>query len=172
MFRFWQLPLSLILIIIVRPYQTAWSLTSRQGLAILGALTVEAPTLKPKACTARELFNTVKPYIGRTPYTWGGTNPNKGMDCSAFVRHILAKFKVYLPRTAREQARAGKPVKTSRIIAGDLIFFDTSRTRPGIDHVGLYLGKGYFVHACASQGVTIDRLMTYPYPIVRARRVL
>lgn len=42
-------------------------------------------------------------------------------------------------------ARDGERVERASLVAGDLVFF--SRRGKRIDHVGIYLGEGRFVHA-------------------------
>jgi probable lipoprotein NlpC len=47
----------------------------------------------------------------------------------------------------------------SDLSSGDLVFFNTSRKkRKGINHVGLFLKNGYFIHASTSRGVIISNL--------------
>jgi cell wall-associated NlpC family hydrolase len=118
------------------------------------------------------IYQTAKPYIGRVPYAWGGTSIRTGMDCSAFSRFIMAKFNIALPRTAKTQAKEGSRVPMKELRPGDLIFFNASNHRPGIDHVGIYIGRDYFVHSCATKGVTLDKLRKYEHRVVTARRVL
>ena len=51
----------------------------------------------------------------------------------------------------------GIPVSYDALQEGDLVFFHT--TRPGISHVGVYMGNGKFVHASSARDeVTIDRI--------------
>lgn len=79
-------------------------------------------------------------------YRFGGNNPNQGFDCSGFIRYIFQKsVGISLPRTASEQARAGRPVSRTDIQPGDVLFFNTR----GFDysHNALYLGNGKFIHA-------------------------
>jgi len=60
-----------------------------------------------------------------------------------------------LPRTTEAQAQQGYPIPPSELEPGDLVFFKTGwRNR----HVGVYLGKGDFVHASTSVGVTRSSL--------------
>jgi len=90
-------------------------------------------------------------------YVYGGTNPNTGMDCSAFVRMIFSKFNVKLPRTAREQAEVGTTVPFDQLQPGDRLYFCCKNSY--IDHCGIYAGNGYFIHCSASQnGVGVDKL--------------
>lgn len=84
-----------------------------------------------------------------TRYRYGGTSPTEGFDCSGFVRYVFGHFGVELPRSAREMAAALPKVATDDRRPGDLIFFNTNG-RP-FSHVGIYLGKGRFVHATSSR---------------------
>ena len=70
-----------------------------------------------------------------------------GFDCSALMQYAFAKAGVNLPRTSREQAKVGQAINASQAKPGDLIFFDHSGQRPGIDHVALYLGNGKILEA-------------------------
>ena len=60
-----------------------------------------------------------------------------------------------LSHGARDQYRATTPVTTAERQAGDLVYFAWSGS---IDHVGIYLGGGQFIHASTSQGVVVDSL--------------
>lgn len=108
-------------------------------------------------------------YLG-TPYRWGGTTP-KAFDCSGFVRFVYSELGVKLPRTARQQYKAGQKVSGALLRAGDLIFFDMMKGY--VSHVGMYLGDGLFIHASNPRlGVRIDSiaLPKYKRHIVGARR--
>lgn len=90
-----------------------------------------------------------------TPYAWGGSSMH-GIDCSAFTRAVYADiFHVDLPRRTREQAKVGKKVSKSDLSPGDLLFFKTGWRRR---HVGIYAGRGEFIHASESEGVTRSSL--------------
>lgn len=79
-------------------------------------------------------------YLG-VPYKWGGTDPATGLDCSGFVQQVYEDLGIELPRVSKDQAKAGTPVASlAEAKAGDLVFFDWSADRSGIDHVGIYLG--------------------------------
>ena len=83
----------------------------------------------------------------RKRYRWGGTSPRTGFDCSGLMQYAYKSIKVDIPRTAREQYKYTKRIPLSKLQAGDLIFFHTRRTRTRVNHVGLYLGDGEFIHA-------------------------
>jgi hypothetical protein len=84
-------------------------------------------------------------YLG-VPYLWGGTDPAKGLDCSGFTQLVFGNLGIDLPRVSSQQATAGRPVASlAEARPGDLVFFDYSKDRPGIDHVGIYLGDGKMI---------------------------
>ena len=86
-------------------------------------------------------------YVG-VPYRWGGTDPATGLDCSGFTKLVFGNLGVQLPRVSAQQATAGKPVASlEHARPGDLVFFDHSLDRPGIDHVGIYIGNGQMIAA-------------------------
>lgn len=94
-----------------------------------------------------------------TRYRYGGTNPQQGFDCSGFTSYVFREsLGLELPRTANDQFIAvGSPVDKSTLSAGDLVFFRQGRGR--IDHVGIYVGEGRFVHSPSRGGrVRIDDL--------------
>jgi hypothetical protein len=86
-------------------------------------------------------------YIG-VPYAWGGTDPSKGLDCSGLTQLVYKNLGVDLPRTASQQATSGRPVASvAEARPGDLVFFDYSSARAGVDHVGVYVGNGKMIAA-------------------------
>ena len=98
------------------------------------------------------------PYHNRwhqTPYKYGGYG-SKGIDCSAFVqRAYYDLFHIKIPRTTKQQVKAGKKVPLSHIRTSDLVFFKTGyNTR----HVGIYLQHGDFIHASSSKGIIISNI--------------
>ncbi|MFD0740441.1 C40 family peptidase [Lysobacter koreensis] len=81
-----------------------------------------------------------------TPYRWGGTSPDGGFDCSGLVGYVFRNaLGIELPRVSREMAKSGRLISDRAALnEGDLVFFG----RKGrVDHVGIYLGEGRFVHA-------------------------
>ncbi|MDR2582022.1 MAG: C40 family peptidase [Fibromonadaceae bacterium] len=94
------------------------------------------------------------PWLG-TPYLSGGTTKN-GTDCSGFVSSVyLEKERMYIPRTTTEEYKMGKDVTRDNLVIGDLVFFGNGRR---VSHVGIYVGRGNFIHASSSKGVTVSPL--------------
>jgi hypothetical protein len=108
-------------------------------------------------------------YLG-VPYAWGGTDPSSGLDCSGLVQLVYGNLGVDLPRTSSQQATAGTPVASlDEARPGDLVFFDHSSSRTGIDHVGIYIGNGQMI--AAPQEGDVVKVQTVGNPTL-IRRVL
>lgn len=89
-------------------------------------------------------------------YKFGGTSLTKGIDCSAFVQQIYAKYGITLPRTSKPQSKCGRSISWSQIQPGDLIFYGRSGVS-GVGHVAIYIGNGKIVHAASERlGITIS----------------
>lgn len=116
------------------------------------------------------LIQTALQYEGAR-YLFGGTDPNKGIDCSAFVRLVFSHYKISLPRTAREQALVGTTVPFDELKPGDRLYFSCKNSY--VDHCGVYAGGGYFVHSSVTRGgVAVDSLASdfYWRSLVVAKR--
>ncbi|MDQ1093921.1 cell wall-associated NlpC family hydrolase [Xanthomonas sacchari] len=109
-----------------------------------------------------------------TPYRWGGED-TEGFDCSGLVGYVFrTALGIELPRVSREMAREANAqlIKDRDALApGDLVFFG----RKGrVDHVGLYVGEGRFLHAPSrGKDVRVDTLTSgyWGEKFVQARRV-
>lgn len=114
--------------------------------------------------------------LGRR-YVRGGESPDRGFDCSGLVKYVLARMHMDVPRTAHQQARVGLPVAkdTTDLLPGDLVTF--GRGKQGVSHIGIYVGRGDFIHASNVAGRVIERPLIRPpsprlKPWVGARRLL
>ena len=108
-----------------------------------------------------------------TPYRMGGTT-EKGLDCSGLVYTVYKDFGIALPRTSQDQSRFGQKVGQGELSSGDLVFFKTGKGSK-VTHVGIYTGKGEFIHASTrSKRVKYDRLDNkyFKNRYVTARRVM
>ncbi|HBF37437.1 MAG TPA: glycoside hydrolase [Firmicutes bacterium] len=103
---------------------------------------------------ARQLTEFAKNYLG-TRYAYGGTESD-GFDCSGYTMFVYGKFGYKLPHSASSQMNMGEGIKRADLALGDLIFFKTLRSM-SINHVGIYLGNGSFIHAASGSGrIKID----------------
>jgi cell wall-associated NlpC family hydrolase len=80
-------------------------------------------------------------YLG-VPYVWAGATP-RGFDCSGLVQYVFGQLGIPLPHNAAAQWHdpAAVSVPQDQLQPGDLVFFNK------LDHVGIYIGSGYFVDA-------------------------
>lgn len=97
-----------------------------------------------------------------TPYRWGGTSPDSGFDCSGLVGYVFrTALGIELPRVSRDMAsKADAELVGAReeLRQGDLVFFGL---KGRINHVGIYVGEGRFLHSPSSgKDVRVDSLIT------------
>lgn len=84
--------------------------------------------------------------LSDTPYRYGGNDPENGFDCSGFVQFVFQNsVGLKLPRTSAEMSRIGIPLDISELRPGDLVFFNTRRSK--FSHVGIFIGENRFVHS-------------------------
>ena len=122
-------------------------------------LMIRAGNKEEMAGLGKEIIEFAEQYVG-TPYVWGGTNLNSGVDCSGFVYAVFQHFGVSLSRSSAVMAAAdGVSIDKSELQAGDLVFFDNEGDGR-IDHVGIYMHDGYYIHSSSgkTKGVIISNL--------------
>lgn len=108
-----------------------------------------------------------------TPYRYGSMS-RSATDCSGFTSQVYASLGIKLPRTSGSQAGVGSYVARGDLKAGDLIFFKTTRGQR-ISHVGIFVGKGRFIHASSGGGHVMESSLSDAYynaRYVTARRII
>ncbi len=123
--------------------------------------TVKSETKAAKAADvmaglkSKPLYRFITSWAG-VPYRLGGMDKS-GIDCSGFA--LLLQRDIYgvtLPRRSRDQANVVKKKNWENLKEGDLLFFSFGGSE--VDHVGVYLNSGFFVHASTTRGVIVDDL--------------
>ena len=102
---------------------------------------------KPKR---KNIQTLIRSHLGK-PYVWAEEGPD-AFDCSGLTYNIYGSMGIDIPRVAREQAKMGKYIAYKDLQYGDLIFFgNTNKRSQDINHVGMYLGDGWFAHASSKE---------------------
>ncbi|MCW2924083.1 MAG: hypothetical protein JWM98_1487 [Thermoleophilia bacterium] len=100
---------------------------------------------KPAASSkGQAMVDFAKQQLGK-PYVYGATGPGS-FDCSGLVDYVAKHFGISVPRTASEQATAGKAVDKADLQPGDLVYFQNTGEST-IGHIGIYVGDNKYIHA-------------------------
>ncbi len=137
------------------------------------------PTEKPSNSGSYE--TSVEGYIEAAmdqlgkPYVWSEEGPDS-FDCSGLVYYSLRLAGISTGRynaVGFSQVSSWEAVTSlSNCRRGDLLFYK-SDTNPEVNHAGIYLGNGQFVHASSSAGKVMISTTTgyYERNFVIARRI-
>ena len=91
------------------------------------------------------VINLAKSKLG-CKYVWGAEGPNT-FDCSGFTMYVYKNGAgINIPRTSKDQSKAGRYVAKSDLQPGDLVFFDSNYGNT-VNHVGLYIGNNQMIHS-------------------------
>jgi cell wall-associated NlpC family hydrolase len=96
---------------------------------------VRVPIVRTTSKPATGGVLSIAASLAGTPYSYGGTSPSTGFDCSGFTQYVFKQVGISLPRTAEQQRQAATPVSDPQ--PGDLVFFGNPA-----GHVGIYAGGG------------------------------
>jgi cell wall-associated NlpC family hydrolase len=142
------------------------------------AATFTLPTLTP---WQQRILQTAVRFVGY-PYVWGGTSDKLeapfgvkapgGFDCSGFVWRVY-KLQAYADegeladviqgRTTYQmsgEVPKSKRIPVTKLEPADVLFFGAHgpKSKPAeIDHAGIYLGNGWFIHS-SGYGVAVAQL--------------
>lgn len=114
---------------------------------------------------------TAESLIGKVPYEWGGKSSkpgydttwwtiteegkSKGLDCSGFVQWSfrtagLSAWENLL--STQSILQNTETISSEALTPGDLGFLNNGE---GINHVGIYLGDGFWIHCSSAAGTVI-----------------
>lgn len=125
---------------------------------------VPHPLLPPRVPFGHRVVAYARHFLG-IDYSWGGTSPSTGFDCSGLVRFVYGHFGVVLPHSSFGDLTLGRRVSRRWLKPGDLVFF------AGASHVGIYVGSGSFIDAPHTGAVVrISTMRQYGYYAARRLR--
>lgn len=100
-------------------------------------------------------------HVGK-PYIFGATGPD-AFDCSGLVYSIYGAHGITIKRSAAEQYHSNdaEHIDVAQLQPGDLVFKQNTY-KPGISHVGIYIGDGKLVEAKGSAfGIILSSLQDW-----------
>ena len=127
----------------------------------------------------RVIPSPIKEVLGRAmtlidiPYKFGASivyDAPRAFDCSSFIAYLFAQAGVQIPRMAVDQYAYGEAISEKELEPGDLVFSNTGdgkiyyetvefmkgiKVLDGVDHCGLYVGKGSIIHATRVAGKVV-----------------
>ncbi len=104
-----------------------------------GAAAASATRALPR--TRADLVRTAEQFVG-LHYLWGGLS-RWGYDCSGLTWAVYRAHGITIPRDADAQFAAGRPVAMSKLLPGDLLFYE----HPVVGHVAMYIGDGKMIES-------------------------
>lgn len=93
-------------------------------------------------------------------------NPPYSFDCSNYIKYCFEAAGIELPASAEKLGYDDDYAKITmkNLKVGDLVCFNTdSSDDDASDHVGIYLGSGYFVHASSGAGKVVVSSLSSGY---------
>jgi murein DD-endopeptidase len=138
------------------------SVSRLAAFAVLGSLVAGCASYPFDTPEMREsIKRTALAQVGR-PYRAGGST-RSGFDCSGLVQFVFAQNGIHVPRTSSDQRDIGDDgLDLDEAHVGDLLFYKVDSWF-GVDHVAIYIGDGYAVHAPVSGRSVVVTDMTTPF---------
>ena len=122
---------------------------------------------------AQKVINQARQFLGGK-YSWGGSSPSTGFDCSGLIRYVFNSVGIDLPRTAAQQGKIGQEINLQQAQPGDVIWFG-SKNSPSGQHIGLISridnGQIYIIDAAGKKLGIVERQLPN-LQIISVRRIL
>ena len=159
----------------------AWARRGRVPAAPPRVAAVVLASARPRPSRADSVVVFALRQLG-TPYTYAGTTPATGFDCSGFVQYVYGHVGVATPHSTALLITAGQPVPRAQAQPGDLVVFTgtaAGASTPGHAGIVLTAGSGVlrFVHSSSARsasGVKISQVegTDYERRFMQVRRVI
>lgn len=139
-------------------YQTLmrWNNLTSSNIRVGQKLTLNSTPAKVPATSnaPKSLVQVAKQQLG-VKYTFGGSKPSTGFDCSGYITYVYNNAGI---STSRKSAAgfyyAAKKITSPQV--GDLVFF-ANTYKAGISHAGIYIGNNQMINA-SDGGVSIANI--------------
>ena len=122
---------------------------------------------------AQKVINQARQLLGGK-YSWGGSSPSSGFDCSGLIKYVFNSVGINLPRTAAQQGKVGQEINLQQAQPGDVIWFG-SKNSPSGQHIGLISridnGQIYIIDAAGKKLGIVERQLPN-LQIKSVRRIL
>lgn len=121
-----------------------------------------------------KVVGIARQFLG-TKYSWGGTTPKTGFDCSGLIYYAYKQNGINIPRTAKEMESAGMEVQSLQDVkVGDII------CTPGSGQSGKHVkmvsridnGQIYTIEAKGKKDGIIETPLTNTSNITTIRRII
>lgn len=136
---------------------------------------IETPIVldESQQLSSEKAVDIARQFIG-TKYSWGGTTPNTGFDCSGLVKYAYSQAGIELPRTVKELSKVGTKVDSlDDVQVGDLICSQGSG--PSGNHVQMVSriqnGQIYTIEAKGKKYGVVESPLTNTKKVTTIRRV-
>ena len=127
-----------------------------------GGDTFRATATRSSDATGRDIVRVAKRYLG-TRYKYGRCTKIR-MSCTCETKKAVAPFGHRFGMTELGQWRyepSRRIRNKSNLRPGDIVFFKEPYPPSGIDHVGVYSGRGMIVHASSYFNKVVESEMRY-----------
>lgn len=153
----------------VKSGDSLWKIASQQGVSLQTLMSWNHLSSSTIYIGQKLNLNTTHSTVPKSPanlvqiakqqlgvkYTFGGTKPSTGFDCSGYITYVYNNAGISTPRkTAAGFYNTAEKVSTPKV--GDLVFF-ANTYKAGISHVGIYVGNNQMINA-SNSGVTIANI--------------